>query len=62
MSADGLSVQELEALWDLVADGINRAGAERESVFLTKLALLLANELGDFQRVSNFVNIAGQEL
>jgi len=54
----GLAIGELEDLWTLLSDGITEAGPERESLFLTKLAILLANELGDFQRVAECVKRA----
>jgi hypothetical protein len=55
-----LSLDELEALWPLLAERITEAGGQSE-VFLTKLAILLANEIGDYRRVVNCVEAAGKD-
>ena len=39
--------EDLEAAYETLAVAIDSAGAEREALFLTRLALLLAHELGD---------------
>jgi len=38
---------DLEAIYETLALAIDSAGAEREALFLTKLALVLGHELGD---------------
>ena len=38
---------DLEAAYEALATAIDTAGAEREALFLTRLALLLGHELGD---------------
>jgi hypothetical protein len=38
---------DFEAAYETLATAIDSAGAERESLFLTRLALVLASELGD---------------
>ena len=40
------SVENLESLWERLAEAIDRAGREHEVLFLSKLALLLGNEIG----------------
>jgi hypothetical protein len=50
-----LSFAQLEALYDELAEAIDAAGPERESVFLAKLVLCLARELGDAGRVSTLI-------
>ncbi|MBX3551265.1 MAG: DUF2783 domain-containing protein [Pseudolabrys sp.] len=60
MSASALSLDELEALWALLAERITQAETQSE-VFLTKLAVLLANEVGDYQRVLDCVNAASKD-
>ncbi len=42
-----LSVEANERLYDALALAIDAAGQEQESLLLTKLALLLANGIGD---------------
>lgn len=45
-----LTVAELETVYDLLAQSIDRAGQEKTSLFLVKLALLNANALADVSR------------
>ena len=56
-----LTVEQLESLWLMLAENITEVGPARESVFLAKLVLLLANQesLSDVQR---FIQIARQDL
>jgi hypothetical protein len=42
-----MSQAELETVYEALANAIDRAGAEKAGLFLAKLALLLAQELGD---------------
>jgi hypothetical protein len=42
-----LTFEELEAAYDLLARAIDTAGPDRQSLFLAKLALVLAHETGD---------------
>ena len=42
-----LSVQANERLYDALADAIDAVGPAQEALLLTKLALLLANQIGD---------------
>ena len=47
----GLSLPDLESVYDLLAQAIERAPEGRSELMLTKLALLLAQEVGDRSRV-----------
>lgn len=49
---------DLEEVYELLADGIDRAGPQREAVFLAKLAMLLAHRLGDPVSVRDCCRIA----
>jgi len=60
--ADKLSVEELEQVYELLAEAIDEVGAEHEAAFLTKLALVLAERLGDSARVREAVSIAKRDL
>ena len=42
-----LTFDDLEAAYEALAVAIDSAGAQRETLFLTRLALVLAHELGD---------------
>jgi hypothetical protein len=44
------------------AQAVNEAGRSRESLFLARLALLLADELGDIQRAKSAVDAALTDL
>jgi hypothetical protein len=50
-----LSFRDLEELYDQLAQAIDRAGPEQESIFLAKLVLRLAHEFGDGPRVRALV-------
>ncbi|MDD2924338.1 DUF2783 domain-containing protein [Rhodoferax sp.] len=50
-----LTFPQLEALYDELATAIDAAGPEQESVFLAKLVLNLAQELGDATRISALI-------
>jgi len=60
------SVENLEHLWERLAEAIDRAGPEREVLFLSKLALLLGNELihvdHDVGRVEGLIEMALRDL
>ena len=56
------SVENLENLWERLAAAIDRAGREHEMLFLSKLALLLGNELRDATRVEQLIEIALRDL
>jgi hypothetical protein len=53
---------ELEAVYDLLSEAIDRAGEARRDLFLAKLALVLANLLGDTARVEAAVEAALRDL
>lgn len=51
---------ELEHAYEALAEAIDRAGAEQESLFLAKLAL--AHQLGDLERFRQAVAMAQDDL
>ena len=53
-----LALNELEAVYDALADALNQVSTDKESLFLTKLALLLANQLGDPAQVEQAIAMA----
>ena len=57
-----LAVEDLEAMWERLAEAIDRAGPEREALFLSKLAVLLADALGDRARVERLMEAALEDL
>ena len=54
---------EMETAYELLATAIDRAGADGEALFLTRLALLLAHDIGELSRFQNAVAaaLAGME-
>lgn len=56
-----LSLTDLEQVYDDLAAGVDRAGEHGER-FLAKLALLLAQELGDQPRVAALIETALADL
>ncbi len=57
-----LTLPQLESTYDLLAEAIDNAPAGTSELMLAKLALLLANELGDPARIAALVQSALAEL
>ena len=57
-----LNIDELETVYDALAQAIDTAGADKAQLFLVKLALLNANALGDAAAFLAHVKIALQDL
>lgn len=57
-----LALAELEAVYDALAEAINQVGTEQESLFLTKLVLLLANQVADQTQVEYAIQTALRDL
>ncbi len=49
---------DLEQTYEALALAIDHAGPDREALFLAKLVLLLANEVGAFNRVKHCMDAA----
>lgn len=56
------STQDLEQVYDALAEGIDRAPEGRSELFLTKLCLLLARQLGDRAAVERQIEAALRDL
>jgi len=50
--------EDFEAAYEALATAIDRAGADREALFLTRLALVLAQELGDIAAFTKAIDTA----
>ncbi|MBL8310709.1 MAG: DUF2783 domain-containing protein [Burkholderiales bacterium] len=61
-TAGTLPIEGLEAVYDRLAEAIDRAGPEKAELFLVKLALLNANALGDATRVAAHIDAALRDL
>jgi len=58
----GLSIDELETVYDELAQAIDAAGPERAQLMLVKLALLGAHAIGDAEAYRQLVAIALRDL
>jgi hypothetical protein len=57
-----LTLPALEATYDRLAEAIDAAGEDHSEKMLVKLVLLLAQELGDADRVAALMAEAGRDL
>lgn len=57
-----LSLFDLEATYDRLAEAVDAAGEGRAELLLAKLVLLLAQELGDADRVAALIADAQRDL
>ena len=62
MIAKKLSTAEIEAAYDLIAEGIDLAGEGKAQLFLAKLSFALANLTGDLAAVRQAVDAALKDL
>ncbi len=53
---------QLEAAYDVISEGIDAAGAEKQTLFLAKLAFALANLVGDSGQVAEAVEASLRDL
>ncbi|WP_291854034.1 hypothetical protein [Bradyrhizobium sp.] len=54
--------EDVEAAYEALAMAIDSAGAEREALFLTRLALVLGHELGDITAFRRAIKTALEDL
>ena len=60
--SEALAFEDLERAYDMLADAIDAAGQEQETLFLTKLCLTLAHEAGDLAILEQSIAIAARDL
>ena len=58
----GLSVADLETVYDELAQAVDQAGPEKSELFLVKLALLNAQAMGDARKFSEQLQLALRDL
>jgi hypothetical protein len=58
----GLTIAGLETAYDSLAEAIDRAGTDKATLFLVKLALLNANALADEERFREHIEAALRDL
>ncbi len=57
-----LSNEEIENIYDALYQAIDQAGPDQEAKMLAKLALILANQLGDSEQALSAIQIAQRDL
>jgi len=57
-----LDTASLEEIYRLLAEAVDRVGRDKESLFLTKLVMILANQLGDVEFVRSAIREAAEHL
>jgi hypothetical protein len=62
MTLNTLQLNELESVYDTLAEALDQAGKDDEVIFLTKLALLLANDVADESRINDAIREALKNL
>jgi hypothetical protein len=56
--AEELAFQDLEKVYDLIAQAIDSVGSENEALFLSKLCLTLAHHISDISIIEQAIDIA----
>lgn len=59
---DTLDFNDLEKVYDLLAEGIDEVGRDKEVLFLCKLCLALAHHAADLSTVENAIAVAKLDL
>ncbi len=62
MTPNGLSIGGLETAYDQLATAIDAVGEEKSELFLVKLALLAAQQLGDEAVFADLIQRAQKDL
>lgn len=60
--ATTLTFTDLEKVYDLVANAIDAAGPENETLFLSKLCITLAHNIPDITVIESAIETAGKDL
>lgn len=58
----GLPFEDLEQVFETLAQAIDEVGAGQERLFLAKLALTLSHKLGDLDQITDAIEIARRDL
>lgn len=53
-----MPTSDVEAVWEALANALDRVGPEAETLLLSKLALLMADALGDRRTVEHLIDAA----
>lgn len=61
-AAPALDIAGLESVYETLASALDAVGPDKTELFLVKLALLSAREIGDAQRLATLVANAQKDL
>lgn len=59
--SDTLPFEDLETVYDLLADLVDEAGPDRDALVLCKLVMLLARQIPDIDSIREAVLVARRE-
>lgn len=62
MMPDEMPFEDLEKVYDLVATSIDEVGRDKEALFLSKLCLVLAHDIGELAVVEEAIRIARKDI
>ena len=57
-----MTEDDLDAMWERLAEAVTAAGPAQETLLLAKLALLLGREVGNLARVEALIALALRDL
>ena len=57
-----MTEDDLDAMWERLAEAVTAAGPAKETLLLAKLALLLGREVGNLARVEALIALALRDL
>lgn len=57
-----MTPNDVETIYEALAEKLDAVGREKSELFLAKLALLLSHEIGDAARVSRLIEQASRNL
>lgn len=62
MLQQNMPIQDLEDVYDLIAEGLDEVGSERRELFLAKLSFALANLVGQAEMVKAAIDAAKRDI
>ena len=57
-----MTPNDVERVYDALAETLDRVGTKKSELFLAQLAMLLASEIGDVENVLRLIHMASHNL
>jgi len=57
-----MEFEDLEKVYDLLAEAIDRVGPDNEAIFLSKVCLVLSHKIGDLNLVEESIKAGEQNI